>query len=51
MAGFAEGDSSFLIRLSKPNDNRNSKGKVYNHVSTTFELCQTRIDLELFEKY
>ena len=49
LAGFSEGDSSFLIRFTKPSEDREGKG--YNHISTTFELSQTRLDLNLFEQY
>lgn len=49
LASFSEGDSSFLIRFTKPSEDREGKG--YNHISTTFELSQTRSDLNLFEQY
>jgi len=51
LAGFSEGDSSFQIRLTKPNEEKEGKGKGYNHVSTTYELTQTRLDLDLFNRY
>jgi hypothetical protein len=51
LAGFSEGDSSFQIRLTKPNEEKEGKGKGYNHVSTTYELTQTRLDLDLFNQY
>lgn len=51
LAGFSEGDSSFQIRLTKPNENRKGKGKNYNRLAITFELNQSRTDITLFKKY
>jgi hypothetical protein len=42
LAGFAEGDGSFQIRISE--------GR-YRHVATSFELCQGRDDPALFQAY
>jgi hypothetical protein len=42
LAGFAEGDGSFQIRITE--------GK-YRHVATSFELCQGRDDQALFQAY
>lgn len=43
LAGFSEGDASFQIRTTI--------GPKYNHISTTYELCQSRLDSILFEDY
>jgi hypothetical protein len=48
---FSEGDSKFLIRIPKPNLKKLGKGKTYYHISTTFELTQSRQDIELFNSY
>lgn len=42
MAGFSEGDCSFQIRITEG---------VYNHISTTYEISQSRLSSDLFEKY
>lgn len=46
LSGFSEGDSSFQIRISEPNDNN-----PYYHISTTYELAQSRINPVLFSDY
>lgn len=42
-AGFSEGDSSFQIRITE--------GEKYNHLSTTYEISQGRLNSNLFENY
>lgn len=51
LSGFSEGDSSFQIRITKPNNERIGKGKFYYYVATTFELSQSRQNKELFNSY
>jgi len=46
LSGFSEGDSSFQIRVSEPNNNNK-----YYHISTTYELTQSRVDSILFNQY
>jgi hypothetical protein len=43
LAGFSEGYSTFKIRISE--------GVKYNHISTTYEIIQTRLDPSLLESY
>jgi hypothetical protein len=43
LSGFSEGDSTFQIRLTE--------GIKYNHVATTYEISQGRLNLELLENY
>lgn len=43
LSGFSEGDSSFQIRFTE--------GIKYNHVSTTYEISQGRLNLEILENY
>lgn len=43
LSGFSEGDSTFQIRITE--------GDKYNHLSTTYEISQGRLDSELFEDY
>jgi hypothetical protein len=48
LSGFSEGEATFQIRMTEPSELKNIK---YCHISTTYELCQSRIDLTLFENY
>lgn len=43
LSGFSEGDSTFQIRITE--------GLKYNHISTSYEISQGRLDLELLEGY
>ena len=46
LAGFSEGDCTFQIKITEPN-NQNK----YFHVATTYELTQTKIDPKLNEDF
>lgn len=47
-AGFSEGDATFQIRVTKPSVER---ANPYYHIATTYELTQSRLDIELFNDY
>jgi hypothetical protein len=48
LAVFYEDDSSFQIRFTTPDT---TVGKSYFHVSTTYEICQSRLEKDLFDGY
>ena len=47
MAGFADGDANININITWPNKSKNG----YGQIRLTFELVQSRIDIEHLKKY
>jgi LAGLIDADG endonuclease len=45
LSGFSDGDANFYVNINWPND------KKYGQIKLTFEIVQSRLDKEHFEKY